>query len=214
MDEMRIDENGNGRVMEQENERTEGYDRLSYPLKEFKVFEPLFRWARKKSIWIITFCTGCGGIEMPPLMNARYDLERFGMMPNPSPRMADLFLITGYVTPKTLKRIIITYEMMEDPKYVMSHGSCPINGGVYWDSYNVVKQLDRYIPIDVSIAGCMPRVEAVMDGIMEIMRKVERGEADGWKRYRDNYEWYSRNQDELFGKGWRKETARRWLKWL
>ncbi|NPA47242.1 MAG: NADH-quinone oxidoreductase subunit B [Thermococci archaeon] len=200
--------------MEQENERTEGYDRLSYPLKEFKVFEPLFRWARKKSIWIITFCTGCGGIEMPPLMNARYDLERFGMMPNPSPRMADLFLITGYVTPKTLKRIIITYEMMEDPKYIMSHGSCPINGGVYWDSYNVVKQLDRYIPIDVSIAGCMPRVEAVMDGIMEIMRKVERGEADGWKRYRDNYEWYRRNQDELFGKGWRKETARRWLKWL
>ncbi len=214
MDEMRIDENENGRVMEQENERTEGYDRLDYPLKEFEVFEPLFRWARKKSIWIITFCTGCGGIEMPPLMNARYDLERFGMMPNPSPRMADLFLITGYVTPKTLKRIIITYEMMEDPKYIMSHGSCPINGGVYWDSYNVVKQLDRYIPIDVSIAGCMPRVEAVMDGIMEIMRKIERGEADGWKRYRDNYEWYKRNQDELLGKGWRKETARRWLKWL
>ncbi len=197
-----------------QEERSEGMDRINYPIKEFKVFEPLFRWARKKSIWIITFCTGCGGIEMPPLMNARYDLERFGMIPNPSPRMADLFLITGYVTPKTLKRIIITYEMMEDPKYIMSHGSCPINGGVYWDSYNVVKQLDKYIPIDVSIAGCMPRVEAVMDGIMTIMRKIERGEADGWKRYRENYEWYRKNQDELFGKGWRKETSRRWLKWL
>ncbi len=187
---------------------------IHYELQEFKLFEPLFKWARKKSLWIVAFCTGCGGIEMPPLATARYDFERFGIMPNPAPRMADLFLITGYVTPKTLKRIIITYEMMQDPKYLLAHGSCPINGGVYWDSYNVVKQLDKYIPIDVAIAGCMPRPEAVMDGIMEIMRKIETGEADGWKRYRENYEYYRRNQDKLFGEGWREKEAKRWLAWI
>lgn len=164
---------------EMENRKNDGF--ISYELQEFKVFEPpLFRWARKKSLWIVAFCTGCGGIEMPPLATARYDFERFGIMPNPAPRMADLFLITGYVTPKTLKRIIITYEMMQDPpKYVLAHGSCPINGGVYWDSYNVVKQLDKYIPVDVVIAGCMPRPEAVMDGITEIMRKIEDGTLTG-----------------------------------
>ncbi|RLF75328.1 NADH-quinone oxidoreductase subunit B, partial [Thermococci archaeon] len=63
---------------------------IKYELKEFKLFEPLFKWARKKSLWIVAFCTGCGGIEMPPLATARYDFERFGIMPNPAPRMADL----------------------------------------------------------------------------------------------------------------------------
>jgi len=181
---------------------------------DLKLWEPLIDFARKRSLWIVSFYTGCGGIEVPPLMTSRYDLERFGMMPNPSPRMGDLFLTTGYVTPKTLKRIIITYEMQPDPKYVMGFGSCTINGGIYWDSYNSIKRLDKYIPVDVYIAGCMPRPESIMQGISKMMELIETGRADGWKRYRENYDYYRKNQDRLLGEGWREKTAKRWIPWL
>lgn len=181
---------------------------------DWSLFDPLFDYARKRSLWIVSFCTGCGGVEMPPLMTSRFDLERFGMLQTPSPRQYDLFLITGYVSPKTLKRIIITYEMADDPKYVLAHGSCPINGGVYWDSYNVIKQLDNYIPVDVAIAGCMPRPEAVMDGIDRIMEKIESDEDQAWKDYKENYEEYKENQEKLFKDNWKEKEAERWLPWL
>ena len=104
--------------------------------------------------------------------------------------------------------------MQPDPNYVLAHGSFPLNGGVYWDGYNAIKHLDKYLPIDVAIAGCMPRPEAVMDGIQKMMELIETGKADGWKRYKENYEYYKKNQDELFGEGWREKTARRWIPWL
>ncbi len=154
----------------------------------------LSNWARGRSLWMVHFCTGCGAIEMPPTMTSRYDMERFGIIPMATPRQADLLLITGYLTVKTLKRVIRTYEQMADPKWVIGFGSCTVNGGMYWDSYNTIKVLDLYLPVDLYIAGCMPRPESIIDAFIRLREGIERGEFNGWKKYYENLEYYKRNQ--------------------
>ena len=148
---------------------------------------------------MLHYCTGCGAIELPPTMTARFDMERFGIAPMATPRQADILLITGYLNTKTLRRVIYTYEQMADPKYVIGFGSCTINGGIYFDSYSTINRLDYYIPVDVYIAGCMPRPEAILEAFNYLMEKIRKGEADGWKRYKENYEWYKQNQIRSLG---------------
>ncbi len=165
---------------------------------KYEEWSKISRIASKKSLWILHFCTGCGAIEMPPVMTSRFDMERFGMAPMATPRQADVLLITGYLTVKTLKRVIQVYEQMQDPKYVVAFGSCPINGGMYWDSYNTINQLDKYLPVDLYLAGCMPRPEGIINAMMELMEMIEKGEARGWEKYRKNYERYKKNQEMAF----------------
>jgi len=165
---------------------------------KYEEWSKISRIASKKSLWILHFCTGCGAIEMPPVMTSRFDMERFGMAPMATPRQADVMLITGYLTVKTLKRVIQVYEQMQDPKYVVAFGSCPINGGMYWDSYNTINQLDKYLPVDLYLAGCMPRPEGIINAMMELMEMIEKGEARGWEKYRKNYERYKKNQEMAF----------------
>ncbi|MCD6481896.1 MAG: NADH-quinone oxidoreductase subunit B [Thermoplasmata archaeon] len=165
---------------------------------KYEEWSKISRIASKKSLWILHFCTGCGAIEMPPVMTSRFDMERFGMAPMATPRQADVLLITGYLTVKTLKRVIQVYEQMQDPKYVVAFGSCPINGGMYWDSYNTINQLDKYLPVDLYLAGCMPRPEGIINAMMELMEMIEKGEARGWEKYRKNYEKYKKNQEMAF----------------
>jgi len=164
----------------------------------YEEWSKISRIASKKSLWILHFCTGCGAIEMPPVMTSRFDMERFGMASMATPRQADVMLITGYLTVKTLKRVIQVYEQMQDPKYVVAFGSCPINGGMYWDSYNTINQLDKYLPVDLYLAGCMPRPEGIINAMMELMEMIEKGEARGWEKYRKNYEKYKKNQEMAF----------------
>ena len=154
---------------------------------------------RKRSLWMLHYCTGCGAMELPPTMTSRYDMERFGIVPYVTPRQADILLVTGYVNVKTLRRIVTVYEQMLDPKYVIGFGSCPINGGIYWDSYPVIKKLDKYIPVDLYIAGCMPRPEAVITSFRHLMDLIDKGKADGYKRYRENYAYYKENQRKVLG---------------
>lgn len=168
---------------------------------------------RKRSIWIVAYCTGCCAVELPPSVMAMYDMERFGVMPNPAVRQADILMVGGYTNVKTLSRIIITYELMLDPKYVMALGSCPQHGGIYWDSYSIVNKLDLYIPVDVWVPGCMPRPENIYDGLVRLMNKIQRGEANGWKKYKENYEYYKKNQEKVLGKNWRERYLKRWLEW-
>ena len=155
-------------------------------------------WSQSRSLWLMHFCTGCGAVELPPTMTSRFDMERFGIAPMATPRQADVLLVTGYLTVKTLKRVIRSYEQMIDPKYVIGFGSCTVNGGMYYDSYNVINHLDLYIPVDVYIAGCMPRPEAIIDAFLKLREMISSGEADGWKRYRENLEWYRKNQKKIF----------------
>ena len=134
------------------------------PAAYSRIIEGLFNWARAESLWILGFGTGCGAIEMRPLMTPRFDAYRYGIQWRPTPRQANLFVISGYLSIKTLKRVIRSYEQMQNPKYVVGLGSCTINGGMYFDSYNTIVRLDQYLPVDVYIAGCMPRPEALLAG--------------------------------------------------
>ncbi len=166
-----------------------------------KVIENFLNWARANSLWILGFGTGCGAIELRPLMTARYDMFRYGMQPRPTPRQSTVFIIGGYASVKTLKRIIRSYEQMQGPKYVIALGSCTINGGMYWDSYNTVNRFDKYLPVDVYIAGCMPRPEALLAGFEKLKKLIKEGKAEGANMYVKNFDEYKKNQKKII-KDW------------
>ena len=162
-----------------------------------KIVDIIQNWARKHSLFVLAYGTGCGAIEIPPTMTSRYDAERFGIRGAATPRQADVLLITGYLTTKTLKRVIRVYEQMQDPKYVIGFGSCTINGGMYYDSYNTIKVLDKYIPVDVYINGCMPRPEAVISGFVKLQQLIQEGKGNGAKQYKENLDYYRANQKKI-----------------
>ena len=166
---------------------------------EAGLVDKLVGWLRQRSLFVLAYGTGCGAIEMRPLMTSRFDAERFGIIGAPTPRQADVLVISGYLALKTLRRVIRSYEQMQEPKYVIALGSCTINGGMYWDSYNTVKQVDRYIPVDMYINGCMPRPESLIEGFAALQDKIRRGEPGGFQRYRENIDWYKANQRKVLG---------------
>ena len=170
------------------------------------VFDGLMDFCRSRSMFMLHYCTGCGAIELPPAMTSRFDMERLGIQPMVTPRQADILLITGYVSVKTLKRIILTYEQMGSPKYVIGICSCTVNGGMYWQSYATAKVLRHYMPVDVYIAGCMPRPEAIIEGLKALMEDIKSGRADSWKKYFQNYDYYLGQQQQLFGENWQTPT--------
>jgi NADH-quinone oxidoreductase subunit B len=161
------------------------------------IIQKFYDWAQANSLWLLAFGTGCGSIEMRPLYTARYDISRFGIAPRPTPRQSNLFIISGYVSVKTLKRIVRSYEQMQNPKFVIGLGSCTINGGMYWDSYNTINRLDHYIPVDVYVAGCMPRPEALIAGLDELKKRIKEGRGEGANEYAKNFEWYKANQKKI-----------------
>jgi len=165
-------------------------------------FNKINAWAQANSLWVLAYGTGCGAIELAPTMTSRYDWSRHGIGGAATPRQADLLLISGYLSTKTLKRVIRSYEQMQDPKYVIGFGSCTINGGMYYDSYNTIKRLELYLPVDVYINGCMPRPEAVISALTFLKKKIKDKKADGWIKYKQNYEWYKENQKKII-KSWR-----------
>ncbi|MCK5906138.1 MAG: NADH-quinone oxidoreductase subunit NuoB, partial [Flavobacteriales bacterium] len=153
-------------------------------------------------IFMLAYGTGCGAIELPATLTSRYDAERLGIRGAATPRQADVLLITGYLSTKTLKRVIRVYEQMQDPKYVIGFGSCTINGGMYFDSYNTINSLAQYIPVDIFINGCMPRPEAILAGFEELQKKIQAGEANNGVMYKEKIEWYRANQKKII-KNWR-----------
>ena len=166
-----------------------------------KIVRKFYNWAQANSLWILAFGTGCGSIELPPLFTARYDISRFGLFPRPTPRQSGVFIISGYLSVKTLKRVIRSYEQMQNPKFVLALGSCTVNGGMYFDSYNTINRLDYYLPVDVYIAGCMPRPEALIAGFNKLKQLIKEGKAEGANEYAENFEWYKANQKKII-KNW------------
>ncbi len=166
-----------------------------------KYLEQFLNWARARSLWILAFGTGCGAIELRPLMTARFDAFRYGIAGRPTPRQANVFIIGGYASLKTIKRIVRSYEQMQGPKYVIALGSCTINGGMYYDSYNTINRIDHYIPVDTYVTGCMPRPEALIAGFNRLKEKIQAGECDGMNKYADNFDWYKANQKRII-KDW------------
>jgi NADH-quinone oxidoreductase subunit B len=160
----------------------------------------LMNWFRKRSIFVLAYGTGCGAIEMPPTFTSRYDAERLGIRGAATPRQADVIIVSGYCSYKTLRRIIRTYEQMSNPKYILALGSCTINGGMYWDSYNTIKKLEDYLPVDMYVNGCMPRPESILEGFIALQKEIGEGKAGSWKKYEENYEFYRKNQEAVLGK--------------
>ena len=133
--------------------------------------------ARKSSLWPLTFGLACCAIEMISTHMANYDLDRFGILPWPSPRQADVMVVSGTVTKKMAPAVKLLYEQMPSPKWVISMGACATNGGPYTRYDRVLQGVDKIIPVDVYVSGCPPRPEALMDAFIQLQKKImeERG---------------------------------------
>lgn len=126
-----------------------------------------------KAIWIFNWFNSCGFLELVPVVGSRWDMERFGMIIVGTPRHADVLFIGGYQTLKSIKRAQRIYEQMSEPRVVIALGSCTMTGGMYWDSYNTIKRLEDYIPVNFYIPGCPPRPEAIFEACEKIFKHVK-----------------------------------------
>lgn len=131
-------------------------------------------WARRSSIWPMTFGLACCAIEMMAFAAARYDVDRFGAGAfRATPRQSDLMIVAGTVTYKMASRVRRLYEQMPDPKYVIAMGACTVGGGPYFKhGYHVVKGVDLVVPVDIYVPGCPPRPEALIEGLMRLQDKI------------------------------------------
>src|SRR5487761_1761447 len=142
--------------------------------------QELYNWGRKNSLWPLNFGLACCAIEMIAASMARYGAEVF----RPSPRQADLMIVAGTVTKKMAPQVVRLYNQMAEPKYVISMGACAISGGPFKQGYNVLKGIDRYIPVDVYIPGCPPRPEALIDALMALQKLIDQQPLTGPDRPR------------------------------
>src|SRR5689334_23750863 len=136
--------------------------------------DKLVTWARSGSLWGLTFGLACCGVEMIHTWMARYDLDRFGVAPMPSPRSADIMIVAGTLTNKMAPALRKVYDQMAEPRYVISMGSCANGGGYYHYSYSVVRGCDRIVPVDVYVPGCPPTAEALLYGVLQLQKKIRR----------------------------------------
>ncbi|MCS7009286.1 MAG: NADH-quinone oxidoreductase subunit B [Chthoniobacterales bacterium] len=155
------------------------YEQLEMELRPHGVFvtslEEIYNWGRKNSLWPLQFGLACCAIEMIATAASRFDIARFGAeVFRPSPRQADLMIVAGTVTKKMAPQVVRLYNQMPEPKYVIAMGACAISGGPFKEGYNVLKGIDRYIPVDVSIPGCPPRPEALLEGLIKLQEKIAR----------------------------------------
>jgi len=133
----------------------------------------VFNWARKSSLWPLTFGLACCAIEMITAGMARFDIARFGAeVFRPSPRQADLMIVSGTVTLKMAPVLKRLYDQMPDPKWVISMGACSSVGGPF-NTYAVLQGVDRIVPVDVYIVGCPPRPENLFYGLLKLQDKID-----------------------------------------
>ena len=134
----------------------------------------IVNWARTGSMWPMTFGLACCAVEMMHAYVSRYDLDRFGVVPRPSPRQSDVIIVAGTLTNKMAPAFRKVYDQMAEPRYVISMGSCANGGGYYHYSYSVVRGCDRVVPVDIYVPGCPPTAEALLYGILQLQKKIKR----------------------------------------
>ncbi len=140
------------------------------------VLKKIVNWARVHSPWIIHVNTGgCNGcdIEVVDVLTPRYDVERFGILIQGSPRHADVLVVTGPATQQMKKRLKLLWEQTPDPKFVVAIGACACSGGIFRHSYIPCLGIDTVVPVDVYIPGCPPKPEAIIFGIAQLLAKLQ-----------------------------------------
>lgn len=136
--------------------------------------DKIYNWGRRSSIWPMMFGLACCAIEMICAATSRFDFSRFGMeIMRPSPRQADLMIVSGTVTKKMIPQIVRLYNQMPEPKYVLAMGACASGGGPFKEGYNVVSGVDEYIPVDVYVPGCPPTPQALLHGFITLQKKID-----------------------------------------
>lgn len=141
-----------------------------------KLIRPVFNWAGRNSLFPLHWGLACCAIEFAAAFGARWDAERFGVVPRSSPRQCDLLIVNGTVTWKVAHKLIALFEQMPEPKWAIAMGNCATGGGPFRTAYSVVPGVDKLIPVDVYIAGCPPRPENMLDGILRLEQLIkERG---------------------------------------
>lgn len=139
-------------------------------------------WARMKSPWLLHFNTGgCNGcdIELVAALTPMFDVERFGIRLQGSPRHADILAVTGPVTAQIKDRLIRVYDQTPEPKKVVAIGTCAVSGAPFKDCYNVHGGIDVLLPVDAYIPGCPPKPEAIIDGLVKLILKKSEGDVHG-----------------------------------
>jgi ech hydrogenase subunit C len=132
--------------------------------------------ARKKSPWVVHFdCNSCNGCDIETLacLTPMYDVERFGIVNVGNPKHADVLVVTGSVNNRNVRVLRNIYNQMPEPKAVVAVGACACTGGIFKECYNVLGGVEKVLPVDVFVPGCCPRPEAIIDGIVLAMEKLE-----------------------------------------
>ncbi len=136
--------------------------------------DQLLNWTRTGSLWPMTFGLACCAVEMMHTGASRYDLDRLGVVFQPTPRQSDVMIIAGTLVNKMAPALRKVYDQMTEPRWVISMGSCSNGGGYYHYSYSVVRGSDRIVPVDIYVAGCPPTAESLLYGILQLQKKIKR----------------------------------------
>ena len=135
----------------------------------------LYTWGRRNSVWPLNFGLACCAIEMIAASMSRFDISRFGLeVFRPSPRQADLMIVAGTVTKRMAPNVVRLFNQMPEPKYVIAMGACAISGGPFKQDYNVLKDIDQYLPMNVHIPDCPPRPETLLHNLMKLQKRTRK----------------------------------------
>jgi len=135
--------------------------------------DALIDWSRGQSLWVMPMGTACCAMELIAASFSKFDFDRLGSFPRPDPRHVDVMVVAGTVTRRMAPAVKRIWEQMPEPKYCIAMGNCAVSGGIfYYDTYSVIRGVDEFMPVDVYIAGCPPRPEALQDAVLQLRELI------------------------------------------